>query len=220
MIRMIILLIGVLFFSFANGQDTVCLLNGNDLSLWMAFNESNGLIEGALSGYVFENGMIRLFGSEAGYLVTKASFGSFRLSAQFRWNMDTTVVRKSDKMNSGLMYLVPEGIKDTLWPKGIQCQIKQGATGDFILLQQAELTVNGTPVNRGPSVKVPRLKEAELPYGEWNKLEITFLNDTICQYLNGILVNTGCHPDIEKGRVLLQYEGFPIDFRNICIISF
>ena len=37
------------------------------------------------------------------------------------------------------------------------------------------------------------------------------------QRLNGKLVNKGTESSVNQGRILLQYEGFPIDFRKITI---
>jgi len=203
-----------------NAQDTLSLFNGPNLSQWDAYNLEKGRTNEASSIFLVELGMVRMFGSNAGYLVTKQEYSNFKLVVEYRWNLDTSVVRKSDKMNSGLMYLVPVDAKDTLWPKGIQFQIKQGATGDFILLQEVVLTVNDSLTIPGGSVKVQRLKDAELEFGEWNRIEVTYQNDTLKQYLNGELVNTGNNPSVKSGRILLQYEGFPIDFRKIQIITF
>ena len=115
------------------------------------------------------------------------------------------------------MYLVPAETPDVLWPKGIQFQIKEGATGDFVLLQEVTLTTNGTKTEAGKSIVSKRFADTEKPFGEQNKLEVISKNGVITQKLNGILVNQGSESTVTEGRVLLQYEGFPIDFRKICI---
>ena len=33
--------------------------------------------------------------------------------------------------------------------------------------------------------------------------------------LNGKLVNEGSKPSVPEGRILLMYEGYPIDFRKV-----
>ena len=113
------------------------------------------------------------------------------------------------------MYLVPEETPDTLWPKGIQFQIKEGATGDFILLQGVTLKINGKNTEPGKSVVVKRFEDAAKPAGEWNTMVVTFVNGKIKQELNGKLVNESSEPSISEGRILLQYEGYPIDFRKV-----
>jgi hypothetical protein len=134
--------------------------------------------------------------------------------------LDTTYARKSNNKNSGVMYLISSKTRDTLWPKGIQFQIKEGGTGDFILLQDVTLRINGVKTIAGRSVVSPRFEDATNPIGEWNTLVITSINGKIKQELNGKLVNEGDKSSVSEGRVLIQYEGFPIDFRKIIIEKF
>jgi hypothetical protein len=53
--------------------------------------------------------------------------------------------------------------------------------------------------------------------GEWNVYEVWCTGDTVRPYVNGKLMNeaTGCA--ITEGRICLQSEGVPIEFRNIYI---
>jgi hypothetical protein len=143
------------------------------------------------------------------------SFHNFRLTVEFRWNTDTTFIRKNNSKNSGVMYLVPSDTPDILWPKGIQFQIKEGSTGDFILLQEVTIMISGKRTDPGKSVVAGRFEDAEKPAGDWNTLVVTAANGNIKQELNGKLVNEGTDPSVSEGRILLQYEGFPIDFRKV-----
>jgi len=115
------------------------------------------------------------------------------------------------------MYLVPSTTSDTLWPKGIQFQIKEGATGDFVLLQDVTLQINGKTTVPGRSVVAARFEDAAKPVGEWNTIIITSVNGRVKQELNGKLVNEGTEASVSEGRILLQYEGYPIDFRKVVI---
>ncbi|MFA9391516.1 MAG: DUF1080 domain-containing protein [Prolixibacteraceae bacterium] len=198
-------------------QSSIELFNKNNLDNWYAYNAETGKHENAAELFKVEQKMIRLYGPNAGYLMSKQSFQNFRLSAEYRWNTDSTFTRKSDKKNSGLMYLVPIDTPDVLWPKGIQFQIKEGATGDFVLLQEVTLQMNGQETEPGKSVAVPRMEDATNPIGKWNSLIISFSNGKVKQELNGKLVNEGDAPSVSEGRILLQYEGYPIDFRNIVV---
>lgn len=211
-----LLLILLLFGLTAGAQKSTSLFNGKNLKGWYAFTES-GKANKPETVFKAEGGLIRLYGPTAGYLMSTKSFGSFELTAEFRWNTDTTFVRKSPKMNSGLMYLVPVTAKDTLWPQGIQFQIKEKSTGDFVLLQQVTIEQNGKPSAPGRSVVLTKTEDAEKPAGEWNQLTVRVENGVVSQYLNGRLVNRGSNPSVTGGRILLQYEGFPIDFRNLHI---
>lgn len=116
------LLIPLLFsFSFlTRAQSTIQLFNRKDLSGWYAFEPSSGKHENASNLFKVDQKMIRLYGNKLGYLMTQQSFRDFKLTAEFRWNIDTSFIQKSGKKNSGLMYLIPTDAPDTLWPKGIQ----------------------------------------------------------------------------------------------------
>ena len=102
-----------------------------------------------------------------------------------------------------------------LWPKGIKFQIKKDTTGDFILLNEVTLEIKGVKTAPGKSVVANKFKDAANSIGEWNTIVITSKNGKIRQELNGKLVNKGKKSSVQEGRVLLQYEGFPIDFRKV-----
>lgn len=198
-----------------SAQKSKKLFNGENLSGWYAFSKEDGKLTNGEDLFHVSDHMVRLYGPKAGYLMSKKSFSDFVLKAEFRWNTNEKFERKSQRKNSGLMYLVPKTAKDTLWPQGIQFQIKEGATGDFILLQNVTLEQDGARNEPGRSVVLKNTENAENAAGEWNKIEIRVENGHISQYLNGKLVNEGRYPSVTKGRILLQYEGYPIDFRNI-----
>lgn len=201
----------------SQAQKTKLLFNGKSLKGWYAFDQQNGRHKNASELFKVEEGMIRMYGSTAGYLMSAKSYKNFELTADFKWNTDESFARKSNSKNSGFMYLVPETAKDTLWPQGIQFQIKEGATGDFVLLQNVGITVKGDKVAPGPSVVSKRFSDAEKPIGEWNTLKVMVKNGVAQQWLNGVLVNEATELSITEGRVLLQYEGYPIDFKDILI---
>ncbi len=182
---------------------------------WYAYEAEKGKMENPLEMFSVQDTMIRMFGKRAGYLMSEKSFKNFQLTVEFKWNMDTSFARKSDKKNSGVMYLVPRSTKDTLWPQGIQFQIKDGATGDFVLLQNLTLLIKGQKTEPGKSMVVKRMTDASKPDNEWNTLIVTVRKGSVKQELNGQLVNEGTAPSVSSGRILLQYEGFPIDFRKV-----
>jgi hypothetical protein len=206
------------FSGFLHAQKPAKLFNQKNLSGWYAFNAETGKHSKATDLFSVDKQMIRMFGQTAGYLMTNKSFRNFKLEVEYRWNADTTFIRKNDKKNSGVMYLVPEDCADMLWPKGIQYQIKEGSTGDFVLLHEVILTVKGEVSTPGASVVVQRFIEAEKPVGEWNSIIITVENGKIRQELNGIVVNEAANPSVSEGRILLQYEGYPVDFRKVEIL--
>lgn len=202
---------------FTRAQKTIHLFNGKNLDRWYAYEPESGKHTHAEDLFSVEHHIIRLYGHKAGYLMSDQSFHDFKLTVQFRWNIDTTFVRRSNSKNSGVMYLVPQDIPDMLWPKGIQFQVKAGSTGDFIFLQDVTLMIKGQKTTPGKSMVYPRFEDAANPVGDWNTMVVTVKNGKITQELNGKLVNEGTEPSVTEGRILLQYEGYPIDFRKVDI---
>lgn len=181
---------------------------------WYAYTKDHKY-DNAAELYQLTDSMIRLHGDKVGYLMSKKSYADFELTLEYRWNMDAAVQRGTGKKNSGVMYNVPDTAKDVLWPAGIQFQVKEGATGDFILLENVTLAVRGETKAPGKSVAVARISEQEKGLGQWNTILIRNKQGTCSQYLNGVLVNEGSNPSSKTGRILLQYEGSPIDFRKV-----
>ncbi|MBC7847524.1 MAG: DUF1080 domain-containing protein [Flavobacterium sp.] len=165
--------------------------------------------------YEFTDGMIRMHSDNIGYLMTKKSYNNFELSLDFRWNIEEKFHKDNNKKNSGVMYNIPVDSPDNIWPKGIQFQIKENTTGDFIFLDKVTAKVNGKLIEAGASVTSPKFSENEKPYGEWNTILIKSFNGKITQYLNGKLVNECVEATSIEGKISLNYEGSPIDFRNI-----
>ncbi|WP_040473637.1 DUF1080 domain-containing protein [Flavobacterium frigoris] len=165
--------------------------------------------------YDFSEGMIRMYGDNIGYLMTKKSYENFELSFDFRWNMAENVYRGSNRKNSGVMYNIPSNAPDHIWPKGIQFQIKEKSTGDFVFLDNVTATVNGAFIVVGASVTSPKFDDNEMSNGEWNAVLIQSYNGKCTQYLNGKLVNECVEASSKEGKISLNYEGSPIDFKNI-----
>ncbi|MEZ4901987.1 MAG: DUF1080 domain-containing protein [Spirosomataceae bacterium] len=193
------------------------LFNGKNLKGWYAYTDIDKKRVPPESNFVVSDGLIRLYGDKLGYLMTEQSYQNFELTLDFRWNIDKRYFRNNNVKNSGVMYHIPENVPDVLWPRGIQFQIKQGSTGDFVLLDSLTLTVRGVTNPAGKSVVVARERDNEKSTGEWNTIKIVSQNGDCWQYLNGILINSGTNASVKKGRILLQYEGVPIDFRNILL---
>lgn len=183
---------------------------------WYAFTKTNTARQEPSKVYEFTDEMIRMYGEDSGCLMTKESYKNFELSLEFRWNMEEKYKMKGTK-NSGVMYNIPLDASDKIWPKGIQFQIKEKSTGDLIFLDQVTAKVNGKQIEAGASVVSPKFLENENPYGEWNSVVIKSLNGKITQYLNGKLVNECTETSTTEGKISLNYERSPIDFKNIKI---
>ncbi len=197
-----------------------CVVQQKSLEMqdWYAFTKSNTTRQEPSKVYEFTDGMIRMHSEDSGCLMTKESYKNFELELEYRWNIEEKYKMKGTK-NSGVMYNIPLDASDKIWPKGIQFQIKEKTTGDFIFLDQVTAKVNGKQIEAGASVTSPKFLENEKPYGEWNVVVIKSLNGKITQYLNGKLVNECTEASSTEGKISLNYERSPIDFRNIQIKS-
>lgn len=186
---------------------------------WYAFTTTNSERQLPSKVYEFKDGMVRMYGENIGYLMTYKSYKNFELSLEFKWNIETTINQGKNKKNSGIMYNIPIDSPDNIWPKGIQFQIKEDSTGDFIFLDNISAIVNGKVLDPGKSVNSFKFIENENPYGEWNTILIRSFNGKITHYLNGKLVNECVEVSAREGKISLNYEGSPIDFRNIEITN-
>ena len=212
----VILFLAVVLTAFqATSPKPTKLFNGKNFEGWYGYTSKTGKVADPSKLFRIENGVIRLQGKYPGYVATTDTFCNYKLSAEFCWETDSMIPRCSDKRNSGLMYNVPYVFKDTSWPEGIQFQIKENNCGDFILLHNVTMKVRGIVNKPDRSVVIPKLINAEKKAGEWNRIEIVILNGECIQYLNGKLVNEGTNASVKDGRILLQYEGYPVKFRNI-----
>ena len=89
---------------------------------------------------------------------------------------------------------------------------------------------NGTGVNiAGSTVQIPpegkrtlgipKLEESsENAAGEWNVYDITCDGDKIELIVNGVVQNIASESSLRSGRISLQSEGGPIEFRNIYLV--
>ena len=196
------------------------LFNGKNLDGWYAYTANEKKQTNAQAVYTVTDSMIRFYGEKIGYLMTLKSYENFELTLEYRWNIEKQYQRNNNVRNSGVMYNIPLDAPDMLWVRGIQFQIKEGFTGDFVLLDSVTMNVKGVTKPAGKSVVVSRFKDNDKPTGEWNTIMIQSKNGKCAQYLNGQLVNEGTDASSKKGRILLQYEGSPIDFRRIKLKTF
>ena len=195
-----------------------CLVQRKVLEMddWYAFTKTNTAQQQPSDIFEFKDGMIRMHGNNNSCLMTKNSYKNFELTLEYRWNLEDKYKTNNTK-NSGVMYNIPLDASDKIWPKGIQFQIKENTTGDFIFLDQVTAKVNGKSIEAGASVVSPKFIANENPYGEWNVVVIKSFNRKITQYLNGKLVNECTDASSTEGKISLNYERSPIDFRNITI---
>ena len=219
--------------TLARGPAPLVLFDGTSLDAFDTFVRGHALNEDPDRVFRVEDGTIHVSGTTYGYVITKRSFRDYRLRAEFRWGEGTFGNRAGKARDSGILYHV-QG-PDKVWPRSLELQIQEGATGDFWMTDSAAVTGRDGRRVVGPAgraLPIPRFGkgawrdvvgyrdpagEVERPLGEWNVVEVVARGDTVRHYVNGRLVNEGTEPFPREGRILFQSEGAEVFFRNITL---
>jgi hypothetical protein len=194
--------------SGSNGRKTV-LWNGEDFSGWERVL-ADPMVD-ANDVWWVRDGAIYCTGQPTGYLRTKSRYDDYHLHVEWRW--------PERPSNSGV--LLHMNGPDKIWPECIECQLKAGSAGDFVLMNGTGLTVNGTDyqdISKQFVVIPKQAATSEKPAGQWNSYDIHCKGSSIRVYVNGVLQNEGTKASPSTGYIGLQSEGGPIEFRNIYLL--
>lgn len=189
-------------------QQSMEIFNGKDLSNWEFVLENDAI--SADEVYTVNEGNITIKGEPLGYMYTKEKYRNYTLELEYRWAENAS--------NSGIFVLIEDPTNP--FPNGVECQLKAGQAGDFVLLGGSDLNEYTLPegLTERPAFPVIDKKEpsSEKPTGEWNKAEIIVHEGEITVYINGVLQNRATS-NVREGHIGLQSEGESIQFRNIVI---
>ena len=217
--------------------ETEALFNGRDLAGWYPALENRKAGEDPNGVFSVKDGILHVSGAETGGLTSERSFRDYRLVAEYRWVGAGVGKRKGMAADAGILYHSQgeDFAWHGLWMRSFECNILEGRVGDFIIV-----STRGSPVryaaevggkafvdecnvsndfrrqdweNVEPQPTVP----PERPSGEWNTLEIVCRGDTAEHYLNGVRVFSARRLTPCEGRLQIQSEGHPIEFRRIDI---
>ena len=97
--------------------------------------------------------------------------------------------------------------------------------GDFWCIVE-DITTPDMEARRGPKAewggtegKRRNIKNltnnSEKPLGEWNRMTIECVKDTVKVWLNNDLVNYGFNSTATEGHIALQAEGSEVEFRKV-----
>ena len=194
-------------------KEKIMLFNGEDLAGWKPFARDTNVDLAKV--WSVSSDVIRCSGKPAGYLRTEADYANYLLHVEWRW--------PGQGGNNGVLVNMT-GI-DKVWPKSLECQLHSGNAGDFWLigdgpryLENIETNEHAKGGDRVRGRRVLKLKDSsEKPLGEWNSYEIIVKDDWVVVFVNGILQNVATKCSATSGRICLQSEGTPIEFRNIYI---
>jgi len=166
-----------------------------------------------------DDGRLLCTGQPYGYLATKESYKNFKFSVEWRWS-GWNWPKGIEPTNSGVFLKITDMPKDSFLPKSIEVQLQNRNAGDIWAFHGRTITdspdrlvtVNHDVIGRFMGVR--KNIAAENEPGQWNSMEIFCTGSLIVVTVNGKIVNwtTGAEPI--EGRIGLQSEGGPIEFRN------
>ena len=159
--------------------------------------QSGGLLHGRGTGHRRSGashwdvaaGRLSPCGEPAGYLTSKQNYKDFTLTVDFRTGEDT---------NSGVFIRSPEG------NAGYEVQIWKAQPAGY---------------NTGSIVATAKTdRDYKFIPDQWNHYEITADGDHLVVVLNGTKTLDVHDSQFSDGRIRLQYQKFPIEFKNIKLL--
>ncbi|MEX2092857.1 MAG: DUF1080 domain-containing protein [Pirellulales bacterium] len=196
------------------------LFNGKDLEGWHADVPELDENPTAKSPFVVRDGMLVSLGTPGGHLITDAEFQNYRLEVEYRF--------AAKPGNCGVLVhaSTPRALYE-MFPQSIEVQMDSGNAGDFWCIVE-DVAVPDMEQRRGPKAnwgitegkgrQIRNLTDgSEKPPGEWNKMVVECVDDSIKVWVNGELVNHGFDCSTTKGQIALQAEGSEVEFRKIVL---
>ena len=152
--------------SAAPKQAKIKLFNGTNLDGWYTFIEKRGKNHDPEKVFAVDYETIHISGKEMGYIATHVPYENFKLIVEFKWGDKKHPPRENSKRDSGIIYHVSESTPDKVWPKGIECQIQEGDSGDFWLIDGVTMNSKHKTEQAFGFTHIIKSKDAELPHGE------------------------------------------------------
>ena len=183
------------------------LWNGKDFPGWKLFTREPA--HDVTKTWSVTNGVIRCEGNPPGYMRTEIDYADYLVHVEWRWPGEKGG-------NSGVLVHMSE--PDVVWPKSLECQLASGNAGDFWVIGGLEFKEHARGGQRVKDRRTYKLKDSsEKPIGQWNSYDIICKDNWVVVVVNGVLQNvaTECAP--RSGKICLQSERAPVEFRNVYI---
>ena len=182
------------------------LWNGKDFAGWKLFVPDPSY--DVTKTWSIKEGILRCEGRPAGYMRTEKDYANYLIHVEWRW--------PEKGGNNGV--LVHMSGPDLVWPKSLECQLFAGNAGDFFEIGGIEFREHAKKDGRVQGRRVVKLKDSsEKPLGQWNNYDIICKDDWVVLLVNGVLQNMATKCSVTSGKICLQSEGTPIEYRNIYI---
>ena len=182
------------------------LLDGTSLAGWTFFLEDpKAKMEDVWS---VKDGVVHCKGHPIGYLRTTEDFTDYVLVVE--WRFDPAL----GAGNSGVLLRMTGA--DKVWPRSVESQLNSGDAGDIWNIDQVPMEVDPSRTQGRRTVKLQ--PSSEKPLGEWNRYVITLDGGELTLEVNGVKQNEAHWVERVPGKICLQSEGAPIEFRKVEIV--
>ena len=163
-------------------------------------------IEGTpASAWRVENGEIACKGTPNGFLRSKKVYRNYIFRAEWRFKKEGWVAKPEDEGWPNAGFFIHAGPTVNGWPMSLEVQGHFGEAGSVFGVRGG--SIKGA--RRGPIVK------DRIPFGDWDRYEITSKDGNVTVMLNGKLVNQGSDAKPPEGNICLQSEGWEVHYRNV-----
>lgn len=197
---------------------SISLFNGRDLSGWHIDVPEMDKNPNVKSPFIVRDGKLVSLGTPNGHLITDKTYKNYVLELEYRF--------AAEPGNCGVLVhaSTPRALY-SMFPKSIEVQMMHENAGDFWCIVE-DISVPDMESRRGPKEewgitegkkrRIVNLTDgSEKPLGEWNKMKIECLGNSIKVWVNDELVNHGFNSTAEEGHIALQAEGSEVEFRKV-----
>ena len=200
---------------------TVSLFNGVDLTGWHVDVPAMDQNPDTINPFIVRDSMLVSLGTPGGHLITDSVYQNYRIVAEYRF--------AGVPGNCGLLVhaSTPRALYG-MFPKSIEVQMLHENAGDFWCIVQ-DIVVPDMEARRGPKEewgitegkqrRILNLTDgSEKPVGQWNKMVVECVADTIKVWVNNTLVNFGTKCTATRGQIAVQAEGSEVEFRKLELV--
>lgn len=146
-----------------------------------------------------------------GYFATQKEYSHFHLRFEYKWGKKKFAPRTNTVRDSGVIYHMVGPHK--VWPRGVECQVQEGDTGDIFLVSGTVATTTVDPKLKEskprPIIKYLDAKKGGVPFTQgpksmrvikglttendgWNTVEvIVHGSQSFVHIVNGVINNKG-----------------------------
>ena len=197
---------------------TISLFNGKDLTGWYVDVPAMDQKPDTVNPFIVRDSMLVSMGTPGGHLITDSVYSNYRIVAEYRF--------AGTPGNCGLLVhaSTPRALYQ-MFPKSMEVQMMHENAGDFWCIVE-DIVVPDMEARRGPKEewgitegkkrRIPNLTDgSEKPVGQWNKMVVECVADTIKVWVNDALVNYGTNCTATLGQIAVQAEGSEVEFRKL-----